>query len=177
MYGFFSSVAQAARRQAGHELCWWEIGSMCERRYRVDEQWYNLRPDALAAYRVCQQHFHFWLEWDCGSMNVRDLSIKFASYAHFIASREWAREAPRLPRLFCVAPDIAQEKRIQRVRHERLEQTPGLVMCMNTEVLLNEHGPPAPIWLLFTAERAQGVVPGSALRRGWSTLISQANAL
>ena len=113
---------------------------MCERRYRVGEQWYNLRPDALAAYRVGQQHFRFWLEWDCGTMNVRDLSIKFASYAHFIASREWAREAPRLPRLFCVAPDIAQEKRIQRVTGARLEQTLGLVMCTTTEVLLNEHG-------------------------------------
>ncbi len=80
-------------------------------------------------------------------------------------------------RSFCVAPDIAQAKRIQRVRHERLQQTPGLVMCTNIGVLLKEHGPPAPSWLLFTAGRAQGVVPGSVQRFGWSTLISQANAM
>jgi hypothetical protein len=28
------------------------------------------------------QHFHFWLEWDRGTMNVRDLAVKFSSYAH-----------------------------------------------------------------------------------------------
>jgi len=34
----------------------------------------------------------FWLEWDCGTMNVRDLAVKFTSYASYIATREWARE-------------------------------------------------------------------------------------
>jgi hypothetical protein len=43
-------------------------------------------------------------------MNVRDLSIKCSLYAHFIASREWAREDVRIPQLLCVAPDIGQEK-------------------------------------------------------------------
>ncbi len=85
---------------------------MCERRYRVGEQWYNLRPDALAEYRVGQQHIRFWLEWDRGTMNVRDLIIKFTSYAYYIASREWARESSKLPLLICIAPDIAQERRI-----------------------------------------------------------------
>src|SRR6266566_2378135 len=31
-YSFFASLAHAAREEAGHELCWWETGSMCERR-------------------------------------------------------------------------------------------------------------------------------------------------
>ena len=46
---------------------------MCERRYQVGEQWYNLKPDALAEYRVGSQQVSFWLEWDRGTMNVRDL--------------------------------------------------------------------------------------------------------
>ena len=46
IYSFFARLALAARRETGHELCWWETGVMCERRYRVGEQWYNLRPDA-----------------------------------------------------------------------------------------------------------------------------------
>ena len=71
----------------------WETGVVCERRYRVGEQWYNLRPDALAAYRVGSQRVRFWLEWDRGTMNVHDLAVKFTSYEHYIASREWAREA------------------------------------------------------------------------------------
>ena len=34
---------------------------------RVGEQWYNMRPDALAGYRIWQQRMRFWLEWDRGS--------------------------------------------------------------------------------------------------------------
>ena len=81
IYGFFASLAQAARQESGQALCWWETGAMCERRYRVGEQWYNLRPDALAEYRVGSQQMRFWLEWDRGTMNVRDLAVKFTSYA------------------------------------------------------------------------------------------------
>ena len=57
---------------------------MCERHYRVGEQWYNLKPDALAEYRVRLQRTRFWLEWDRGNINARDLVIKFTSYAHYI---------------------------------------------------------------------------------------------
>jgi hypothetical protein len=106
-----------------------------------------LKPDALAAYRVGSQQMRFWLEWDCGTMNARDLAIKFSSYAHYIASRAWAREYSRLPLLICVAPDIAQERRIQRVAEARLAHTPGLVLWTTTEVLLHEQGPLATIWL------------------------------
>jgi hypothetical protein len=147
IYSFFACVAQAARKEAGHELCWWETGPMCERRYRVGEQWYNLRPDVLAEYRMGQQHMRFWLEWDRGTMNVRDLAIKFTSYAHYIASREWAREDSILPALVCVAPDIAQERRVHRVAQARLMQCTGLEVWTTTEKLLHEHGPQASIWL------------------------------
>lgn len=139
---------------------------MCERRYRMGEQWYNLRPDALAEYRVESQQMGFWLEWDRGTMNVRDLAIKFSSYTHFIASREWAREDARVPRLFCVAPDIAQERRMRRVTQARLVHTSGLVVCTTTEVLLNEHGPLAPIWLLGTQGCDQRGLPGPVERYG-----------
>jgi hypothetical protein len=112
IYSFFASLTIAARQETGQELCWWETGAVCERRYRVGEQWYNLRPDALAEYRVGSQQVRFWLEWDRGTMNVRDLEVKFTSYAQYIASREWARECSMLPELIRVAPDIAQEKRM-----------------------------------------------------------------
>jgi len=48
IYRFFARIAQATKKEAGHELCWWETGKVCERRYRMGEQWYNFRPDALA---------------------------------------------------------------------------------------------------------------------------------
>ena len=146
----------ASRRIATRSgLCRWETGVVCERRYRVGEQWYNLRPDALAEYRVGQQRMRFWLEWDRGTMNVRDLAIKFTSYAHYIASREWAREHSMLPVLICVAPDIAQEKRMQRVAQVSLTRSPGAVVWTTTAVLLKDHGPLAPIWLQRKLQSSQ----------------------
>jgi hypothetical protein len=117
----------------------------------VGEQRYNLKPDALAEYRVGPKPLRFWLEWDCGTMNVRDLALKFTAYAHYIASREWARERSLLPQLVCIAPDIAQERRMHRMAQASLRQRPGLVIRMTTH--LTERGPLAAIW-------SQVVLPG-----------------
>jgi hypothetical protein len=168
LYSFFASLTQAARREPGQELCWWETGAVCERRYRVGEQWYNLRPDALAEYRVGRQQMRLWLEWDRGTMNGRDLLIKFASYAHYVASREWARAYTRLPGLFCVAPEIAQERRMQRVAQTRLTSTPELMVWTTTAVLLNTYGPLASIWLHGLPQRSQAACPDGALRQALS---------
>ena len=150
---------------------------MCEQRYLVDEQWYNLRPDALAEYHNGHQRLRFRLEWDRGTMNVRDLYIKCNSYAHFIATREWAREDTRIPQLLCVAPDIAQEKRMRRVAQARLAPISGLVVWTTTEVLLNELGPLAPIWLLVTVGCNQGGLTGSAQRHGLHQVMSWLKAM
>jgi predicted transcriptional regulator len=165
IYGFFAALAQATRGKPGQALCWWETGTVCERRYRVHERWCNFRPDALAAYGVGQEQLRFWLEWDCGTMNVRDLAIKFTSYAHYIASREWAREHSMLPVLLCVAPDIEQVRRMQRVAQARLTHTPGVVVWTTTGVLLNEQGPLAPIWLQGMPQRRQAAQLEDSLRK------------
>ena len=154
-----------------YAICWWETGAVCERRYRVGEQWYNLRPGALAEYLMGQQRTRFWLEWDCGTMNVRDLAVKFISYEHYIASREWAREDARLPKLLCVVPDIAQEIRMQRVAQARLTSPPGLLLWTTMDVLLNEHGPLSPIWLQGMTQRNQEAIPGGTLRQSLSQIL------
>ena len=146
---------------------------MCERRYRVGEQWYNLRPDALAEYRIGSQHFRFWLEWDRGTMNARDLLVKCASYAHYIASREWAKEYSIPPALLCIAPDIAQERRIMRVAQVRLKHIPELVLWTTTEVLLNEYGPLAGIWLQHIPQSSQEGLSGKLLRRKIFAIVSE----
>ncbi len=165
IYRFFASLAETAREQPDQSLCWWETGAMCERRYRVGEHWYNLRPDALAEYRVGQRLLRFWLEWDCGTMNVRDLALKFTAYAHYIASREWMREHRALPRLLCVTPEIAQERRLQRVAQDSIAQAPGLVTRTTTAVLLRERGLLAPIWSPCLPLPSLQAQPGDALRR------------
>jgi hypothetical protein len=164
---FFANLIKATRRESESTLCWWETGPVCERRYRVGEQWYNLKPDAMAEYRVGQQHTRFWLEWDCGTMNTRDLSVKFTSYAFYIASREWAREDPMLPVLICVAPDIAQERRMHRVALARLTSPTGWMVWTTTRVLLNEQGPLAPIWL----QSSQAAPSGGSLRQRFCDVI------
>jgi Replication-relaxation len=177
LYGFFARLAQAARQESGQELCWWETGPACERRYRVLEQWYNLRPDALASYRVGQQQRRFWLEWDRGTMNVRDLSIKFTSYAHYVSTREWARESARLPTLLCIAPDIAQERRMHRVAQAKLTPPCGLAVWTTTESLLNDRGPLASIWLpgMPQGNQLAQLVDSGSLRHCLSEVISGKN--
>jgi hypothetical protein len=118
----------------------------------------------LSEYRVRQQQMRFWLKWDRGTMNVRDLTIKFTSYASYIDSREWEREHMTLPVLICVAPDIAQEKRMQRVAQDRLTRSPGVVLWTTTAVLLNVHEPLAPIWLRGIPPRSQVAQSDSSLR-------------
>jgi Replication-relaxation len=165
IYRFFAALTEAARRASGHALCWWETGARCERRYRVGEQWYNLRPDALAEYRVGRQRFRFWLEWDRGTMNARDLAVKFTAYAHYIDSREWAREDTRLPRLVCITTDIAQEQRIQREAHKKLASFVGTVVWTTTEALLNQRGPLAPIWSRGRPPRDHAAQSSGSLRQ------------
>jgi len=173
IYGFFASLAQAAGQEPEQELCWWETGAACERRYRVGEQWFNLRPDALAQYCAGPRRIRFWLEWDRGTMNVRDLVIKFTSYAQYIASREWARERSTLPLLLCVAPEIAQERRMQRVAQAQLASPPGILWWTTTQVLLNEYGPLAPIWMQRDAQDSPADQSGSSLRRGFARMVPQ----
>ena len=168
IYDFIARLALAARREPGQELCWWETGAVCERRYRVGEQWYNLRPDALAEYRVGSQQVRFWLKWDCGTMNARDLVIKFTSYAHYIASREWAREGARLPKLLCVVTDISQERRMQRVEQTRIMSPARLDVWTTIDVLLSEHGPLSPIWLQGKPQSNQDVQSCGSRRQSLS---------
>ena len=98
-------------------------------------------------------------------MNVRDLAVKFASYAFYIASREWAREGSMLPVLVCVAPEIAQEKRLAHVVRARSAQADGFVVWTTTEVLLNTYGPLAPIWLRTIPTLSQVEQPGIGQRQ------------
>ncbi len=42
-------------------------------------------------------------------MNVRDLAVKYRSYAHHLTSRDLAQEQTAVPRLFVVASEIAQD--------------------------------------------------------------------
>jgi len=91
--------------------------------------------------------------------------VKFEAYAHYVASREWAREFASVPEFMCVAPDIAQERRMQRAGQASLTHTPGLVLWPTTEVLLNEYGPLAPVWVRVSPASDQAAQSGNPARR------------
>jgi len=150
VYSFFALLAQGAQQERTRggqlRLLWWESGRACMRSYRSSATWHNLRPDALAEYAIGEQRVRFWLEWDNGTMNVRDLAAKFSVYAHYVSSHEWARESSFLPLLLVVAPERAQEMRIERVAKAVLANTPGLFVRTTTAIRLNEKGPLAAIW-------------------------------
>jgi hypothetical protein len=97
-------------------------------------------------------------------MNARDLAVKFDAYRHYAASREWAQERSPLPRLLCVAPDIAQERRMQRVAQARLTQPPRPAVWTTTEILVRAEGPIAPIWMPVAFQQSQPD-KASAVRR------------
>lgn len=144
LYGFFARLAETA--DADHCLCWWETGTACERRYQRQDHWHNFRPDALAEYRPGTQTFRFWLEWDRGTMNERDLRAKFASYAYYLASREWVKERTPLPLLLCVTPDIGHERRLTQVARLFVAQTNGLTLYTTTARLCETQGLHEAIW-------------------------------
>jgi hypothetical protein len=129
-----------------HQLLWWETGAACERRYRDHDHWHNLRPDALGEYQIGEKRMRFWLEWDRGTMGVRDLGAKFNTYAHYVASKEWFKEQRVSPSLLVVTADVGQEMRVIRVAAAVLAQTPGLVVRTTTTTRQADQGPLGAIW-------------------------------
>jgi len=57
--------------------------------------------------------------------------------------------------LVCVAPEIAQERRILLEAQARLAPIRGFELWTTTEVLMNERGLLAPIWLQGIPQRSQ----------------------
>ncbi len=146
VYGFFATLASALRSLPNAGLSWWETGWICERRFSYKEQPYSLRPDGLAAYQIGGNTLRFWLEWDRGTMNARDLQVKFATYGAYLVAREWTRGDTVPPALLCVAPDIAQEQVLVRVAQAKLVSQPASFLYTTTAHLLVREGMLAPIW-------------------------------
>ena len=154
VYGFLARLHQAAAEQ-GHRIIWWESGAWCERRYHDQSGWRNLRPDAALEYRTESRRIRLWLEWDRGQMGGSALEKKFFAYAHYVRSREWARELRPLPALLVVTSDPAHEQRIQRIARSCAQA--GLIVQTTTASRLDQQGPLAPIWLSSVTGKQQPI--------------------
>lgn len=173
VFHFFALLARAAahenRRHSSedmrdhdlaHRLSWWEVGPLAERRYRYRGSWHNLRPDGAGLYQAGRTRFRFWLEWDRGSMNLANLTRKFATYATYLTSGEW-RETPDrvVPHLVVVVQSLGQLQRMRRAAADAvgaLAEYPSLAggpatharLCAAITLAsrLEEAGPLASIW-------------------------------
>jgi len=158
MYGFFAQLATSAcdatASGVDHHLLWWETGRACERYYREIDGWHAVRPDGAGEYQAGPRRLRFWLEWDRGTMNQRDLEIKFAGYAHYLRSREWWVDgnAP-LPVLLVVTTEERQATRIAEALSAALPPGAGnasLMIHIAQRALLTNQGPLGPIWRQWT---------------------------
>ncbi|GCE12514.1 replication-relaxation family protein [Tengunoibacter tsumagoiensis] len=153
VYRFFASLHQAARNE---ELLWWETEARCARRYYHQGAWHNLLPDGAFAYRADEQTIHAWLEWDEGTMSMRQLGAKMRADAHYVRSRQWQKEEGTLPMLLIVVPGKREELRMADLIEQYLHET-GLIVRSTTATRLADHGPLGTIWLpLFPAASKKG---------------------
>lgn len=146
IYSFFAELVRACAPVPGTRVNWWETGAHCEQVFTYREQRYHFKPDAFAAVQVGTRERRFWLEWDRGTMGVRDLERKCATYAAYLSSREWARGGASPPLLLYIAPEIAQERRFRRAVFALLAHLPALHVYTTTASLLLTQGILEAIW-------------------------------
>jgi hypothetical protein len=160
VYGFFAELCTQLASLPEASLRWWETGPLSERHFRYGEKIYRFRPDALAAIQIGEQQWRFWLEWDRGTMHMKDLQLKFATYAMYLLSREWARSSPYLPALLCVTPEIGQERRLAEAARRCLVRIPAAFRVYTTITsLLVTQGALAAIWQPVVLANQQACLP------------------
>jgi hypothetical protein len=135
-------IAQAGGYSAGSddfrvtdmELIRWRAAPAVSLRFPVVGETVRIAPDAEGSIRVSilnghknylvqdelTSHLHlhlhrFWLEWDSGSENRRDLWDKLVAYQSYARFHAWSAPEHTLPALLIVAPHEQQERRILRI--------------------------------------------------------------
>jgi hypothetical protein len=147
VYGFFATLTTALAALPGARLRFWETGAICERVFVWQERTYHFKPDAFAEVRLGTGHTRrFWAEWDRGTMMVRDLERKCATYAAFLTSREWIQGSSIPPALLCVFPERSQEIRFGKTARALLAHGPALQLYTTTASLLMTRGVLQAIW-------------------------------
>ena len=96
-------------------------------------------------------------------VHTESLGSCLLSVLHRLA--RMGKRGPGTALLICVAPDIARERRMQHVAQNKLASPSGLIVWTTTEVLLNENGPLARIWLRGIPHRTRIAQPNDSLRQ------------
>lgn len=164
LYGFFATLATELMRVPGAHLRWWETGAICERVFAWRGKIYHFKPDAFAGVRIGGRTLRFWLEWDRGTMGVRDLESKCATYAAFLTSRDWMGGSSLPPVLLGVFPDLAQEQRFRKTACALLAHVSGFQLYTTTASLIITQNLLHLIWRPVLGTLAQRASPESGRR-------------
>lgn len=174
VYTFFAALLRSIERERsrghGPELLWWETGAACIRRYHYHERWRNFRPDGAGEYLRDEsgsswRRVAFWLEWDRGTMSVRDLQAKFTSYAEYVTSREWMHDGVHaLPRLLVVMSDGKQQFHVIEALESTLVAVPGLTVFLTTAAQIISGDPLSDIWHQWLQSMELGYTLGQPCR-------------
>ena len=149
IYGFFASVAGARRGWCAKDV------------YRMCEQWYNLRSDALAEYRVGSAADTFLVgmgSWHHECARSRHQVYLLHTLYRLAVSGQESTQCCQ-----CLSASLLMSRRrgACNVWFRPESRIPWIVLWTTTEVLLHEQGPLATIWLQGIRQRSQAMWPGS----------------
>jgi predicted transcriptional regulator len=161
LYRFFALLHAAqspvdAPADDVYRLLWWETGRSCYRRFCFNQHWYALCPDGIGECLWGRRRIRFWLEWDAGTMNSRDLRQKFATYALYASLAQAGlvrtEEFPAVPLVLVVVASYGQERRVRRILQELLDEKLlfrpyPFSLRITTADRIAGSGILAPIWL------------------------------
>lgn len=153
--GVFVELCGAAKRRGDerqYRLLEWLGAAACAVR--------GVRPDGYGLLRYAAEDYSFFLEYDRGTMQVRDLREKFEAYYCWLESAGFRRHYDTFPTVLIVTRDPASEERIARVLRSvglgRIAELPVLLTTQGRRQA-DRDGLLGPIW------REQG----STERRYW----------
>ncbi len=156
--GVFVELRGATERYADerqYRLLEWRGPAACAVR--------GVRPDGYGLVRYAGEDYSFFLEYDRGTMQARDLRDKFEAYWCWLESGRFRRHYDVFPTVLVLTHDPASEDRITRVL-----RSVGLGRAAELPVILTTHGRRqidrngllGPIWReQGRAERSSSCVP------------------
>lgn len=95
----------------------------------------GVRPDGYGLYRYAGEEYSFFLEYDRGTMQARDLRDKFEAYYRWLESGRFRLHYDTFPTVLVLTRDPASEERMIRVL-----RSVGLGRVVTLPVLLTTHG-------------------------------------
>jgi hypothetical protein len=104
--GLYRLFAATGTARDGDAVLEWRSAAACSGR--------RVRPDGYSMIRRRSELYGFFLEYDRGTMSVRDYNAKWSGYYDYLESRAYERDYDGFPTILVVTTDRTAEERIAR---------------------------------------------------------------